>query len=70
MGNNNTPPTVTGVNDLCNSIWKKQIENQMHIPDSVESIEEYAFNGCFELKELTLPPNCKKSNRYFLGFQI
>ena len=54
---------------MCNS-KTKQIENQMHIPDSVESIEEYAFNGCFELKELTLPPNCKKSNRYFLGFQI
>ena len=65
MGNNNTPPTVTGVNDLCNNIWKKQIENQMHIHDSVESIEEYAFNGCFEFKELTLPPNCKKATDIF-----
>ncbi|MBQ5895021.1 MAG: leucine-rich repeat protein, partial [Bacteroidaceae bacterium] len=39
----------------CNSL------TSIVIPDSVESIEEYAFNGCFELKNLTLPANCKKA---------
>ena len=32
MTMNEIDTTVTEINDLCDSIWKKQIENQMHIP--------------------------------------
>ena len=51
MGNNNTPTTATGIKDLCNSIWKKQIENQMHIPDSFEGAK--VINTCgYEIEEM------------------
>ena len=51
MKNNNSPTTVTGVNDLCNSIWKKQIDNQMHIPDCFEGTK--VINTCgYEIEEM------------------
>ena len=57
MGNKNTPPTVTGVNDLCNSIWKKQIENQMHIPESFEGTK--VIDTCkYEIEEMAQGKIC------------
>ena len=51
MENNNSPTTVTGINDLCNSIWKKQIENQMHIPESFEGTK--VIDTCkYEIEEM------------------
>ena len=51
MGNNNSPTTVTGVNDLCNSIRKKQIDNQMHIPESFEGTKVIDTCG-YEIEEM------------------
>ena len=57
MENNNTPTTVTGINDLCNSIWKKQIENQMHIPDSFEGTKVIDTCG-YEIEEMVQGKIC------------
>ena len=57
MGNNNTPTTVTGINDLCNSIWKKQIENQMHIPESFEGTKVIDTCG-YEIEEMAQGKIC------------
>ena len=51
MENNNSPTTVTGINDLCNSIWKKQIENQMHIPESFEGTK-VIYTCKYEIEEM------------------
>ena len=51
MGNNNSPTTVTGINYLCNSICKKQIENQMHIPESFDGMK--VIDTCrYEIEEM------------------
>ena len=51
MENNNSPTTVTGINDLCNSIWKKQMENQMHIPESFDGMK--VIDTCrYEIEEM------------------
>ena len=48
---------MTGVNDLCNSIWKKQIDNQMHIPDSFEGTK--VINTCgYEIEEMAQGKLC------------
>lgn len=42
---------MTGINDLYNSIWKKQIENQMHIPESFEGTK--VIDTCrYEIEEM------------------
>lgn len=57
MENNNSPTTVTGINDLCNSIWKKQIENQMHIPESFEGTKVIDTCG-YEIEEMAQDKIC------------
>lgn len=57
MENNNSPTTVTGINDLCNSIWKKQIENQMHIPESFEGTKVIDTRG-YEIEEMAQGKIC------------
>ena len=40
MTMNEIDTTVTEIYDLCDSIWKKQIDNQMHIPDGFDGTKK------------------------------
>ena len=43
MTMNEIDTIVTEINDLCDKIWKKQIYNQMHIPDSFDGTNKLAL---------------------------
>ena len=43
---------------------------EIEIPDSVETIADFAFSGCTNLKRITLPESAKIGRRAFYGTQI
>ena len=43
---------------------------EIEIPDSVETIADFAFSGCSNLKRITLPESVKIGRRAFYGTQI
>ena len=43
---------------------------EIEIPDSVETIADFAFSGCSNLKYITLPESVKIGRRAFYGTQI
>ena len=44
---------------ICNETFRFSHLSEIHIPDSVKSIGERAFEGCFSLKEIHIPDSVK-----------
>ena len=53
----NHSATLAAVNELCADIVKKQVANQLHVPDNFEGVKEIK-TGCYDVEEMKESKQC------------